>query len=232
MLASIASYAPAIVAGSALSGFGFAIGRDVYRQAKKRWLWVLILVCLVGVFFSGLWLFRNYRTIAGATFKRIGALIVLGISAFGIHIASGIIFTFTDAVLFGGELMINYFSYMLAGNWFEPPLLYVMILELLVFMVGAMIGFRHRRKRAIAWGAEDHNNAFMEKHGLQITDADDKGNLRIREIATNTGYRLIENLDVTGEMEFMALGRRNKRAYMKYDGSGKFVHWTGLVEVR
>ena len=95
-----------------------------------------------------------------------------------------------------------------------------------------MLGVKHRIKRTAAWEAEDHNNAFMEAHGLQVTDTDDKGNLRIREIATNAGYRLMENLNVTGEMEFMALGRRNKRAYIQYDETGKFVHWTGMVAVK
>ena len=84
----------------------------------------------------------------------------------------------------------------------------------------------------MAWEAEDHNNTFMEAHGLQVVDTDDDGNLRIRELATNTGYRLVETLDVTGEMEFTALGRRNKRAYIQYDEAGKFTHWTGLVEAR
>ena len=67
---------------------------------------------------------------------------------------------------------------------------------------------------------------------LQVTDTDDKGNLQIREIATNAGYRLMENLDVTGEMEFMALGCRNKRACIQYDETGKFIHWTGMVAVK
>lgn len=228
MLASIGRYAPAIVAGSALSGFGLAFGRDVYKKAKDKWLVVLILLLLVGVFFSGMWLFRNYRTTTETFLKKLGAGIVLAVSVVGINL----LFLILIDLFAPGMLTSESGGRTIVGLLLDPPMLWIILVQIACFVLGAVMGARHRLKRAMAWEAENHNDAFMETHGLQVTDTDDKGNLRIREIATNTGYRLMENLDVTGEMEFMALGRRNKRAYIQYDETGKFTHWTGLVEVK
>ena len=36
MIGSIARYAPAIVGGSALAGFGLSFGRDTYKKAKQK----------------------------------------------------------------------------------------------------------------------------------------------------------------------------------------------------
>lgn len=225
MLASIGRYAPAIVAGSALSGFGLAFGRDVYRKAKKWWVIIPILMCLVGVFFSGIWLFRNYRTPAETILKKLGAVIVLTVSVIAINLLFLILFRLLFRHMFEGSRI--------SVEWFlDPPMLWVVLVQAVCFAFGALLGTRHRRRRTMAWKAEDHNNAFMDAHGLQVVDADDDGNLRIRETTTNIGYRLGETLDVTGEMEFTALGRRNKRAYIQYDETGKFVHWTGLVDVK
>ena len=92
MLASIGRYAPTIIAGSALTGFGLAFGRDVYKKAKDKWLWLLVLLlCLIGVFFAGIWLFRNYRTFIGTVVKKLGALIVLVVSCAGINLAAAIL---------------------------------------------------------------------------------------------------------------------------------------------
>lgn len=232
MLKSVGRYAPAIVAGSALSGFGAAFGRDVYRKAKNQWLLILILLALVGVFFSGLWLFRNYRTVSGTVLKKTGALIVLAASAIAVNAAALIVvFQVAPESLLdsGSGARLAMYDYRL---FIDPPILWIVLLQLTCFAWGALVGIRHRSKRALAWEAEEHNAAFLEGHGLQVTDTDEKGNMRLRDINTNTGYRLMEVLDVTGELEFMALGRRNKRAYIHYDDTGKFTDWTGLVEAR
>ena len=39
-------------------------------------------------------------------------------------------------------------------------------------------------------------------------------------------------LELAGELEFMALGKRNKRSYLQYDGTGKYTNWTGLTDIR
>lgn len=66
-----------ILSGGVVAGFGLSAGRDLYREAKKNLLYALIALCLIGIFFSGIWLARQYETIPGAVFARLGALIVL-----------------------------------------------------------------------------------------------------------------------------------------------------------
>ena len=66
-----------ILTGSVVAGFGLSAGRDLYREAKKNFFLALIAICLIGIFFSGIWLARQYETIPGAVFARLGALIVL-----------------------------------------------------------------------------------------------------------------------------------------------------------
>ena len=90
MIASVARYAPAIVAGSALAGFGLSLGRDAYKKAKRYWPILLILVCLAGVYFAGLWLFRNYRTPVGSILKKFGALVTLSLSCIGVYTSAAI----------------------------------------------------------------------------------------------------------------------------------------------
>ena len=94
------------------------------------------------------------------------------------------------------------------------------------------MGIGHRRKRRLAWEAEEHNECFLTEHDLEVTDADEKGNLRLRDHSSNVGYRLMDDLELAGELEFMALGKRNKRSYLQYDGTGKYTNWTGLADIR
>ena len=204
MISSVARYAPSIVAGSALAGFGLAFGRDVYKQTKKNWHIAAILACLVGVFFSGMWLFRNYRTPGNSLFKKLGALIVLIGSC--------------SAILFAAQFLL-----------IPPP--WVIILQVVLFLIGAAFGISHRKRRRLAWEAEDHNEDFLEAHNLEVIDVDEKGNLRLRDHDEGIGYRMMVDLDITGELEFMALGKRNKRGYLEYDRSGKYTHWSGLANV-
>ena len=208
-LPSIARHAPSIVAGSALAGFGLAFGRDAYRKAKRYWLLLAFLLCLAGVFFAALWLFRNYRSVTGAIFKRLGALVVLAA-------CTSIIYT-VQATLSADVPYLTEWTVSIYG---------------VLFLAGACMGMQHRRRRWLAWRAEDHNEAFLAGHGLQVVDVDDKGNLRLRDDTDGGAYRLMDDLAVSGELEFMALSRRGKRAYLSYDETGRYTEWSGLVGVR
>ena len=208
-LPSIARHAPSIVAGSALAGFGLSFGRDVYRKAKRYWLLLMLLVCLAGVFFSALWLFRNYRSMAGAIFKRLGALVVLAACTAATYAVQA---TLSADVPYLAEWTVSIYG--------------------ILFLAGAGLGAKHRRRRWLAWRAEEHNEAFLAERGLEVVDVDEKGNLRLREGTDGGAYRLMDDLTVAGELEFMALGRRGKRAYLSYDETGRYTEWSGLVGVR
>ena len=236
MIASVARYAPAIVAGSALAGFGLSLGRDAYKKAKRYWPVFLILVCLAGVYFAGLWLFRNYRTLAGSILKKIGALIALSLSCIGVYAGAAIaVVVFVPNILVYREEIGDATSSnvnVAIENVLSFPLLWILIVQGVLFFAGATVGMNHRRKRRLAWEAEEHNEIFLAEHDLEVVDADEKGNLRLRDHCSNVGYRLMDDLELSGELEFMALGKRNKRGYMQYDGAGKFTNWSGLTEVR
>lgn len=218
---SVIQYAPSIVAGSALAGFGLSFGRDMYRKAKKNLLPIFFLVCLVGIFFSGIWLFRNYRTVWGTIFKKLGALIVLVGSSMIIY---GSVFL---------VMAIFFPEYVAPGHAFDNPItLGTTGIQGFLFLIGSLLGIKHRKKRRQAWEAESHNAAFLRKQGLEVIDTDEEGNLRLRDTQEGIGYHLMENLKAAGELEFMALGKRNRRGYILYDVTGKYTEWTGLVEVR
>ena len=236
MISSVARYAPAIVAGSALAGFGLSLGRDAYKKAKRYWPILLILVCLAGVYFAGLWLFRNYRTPAGSILKKLGALIALSISCIGIYTGAAI-----AVVLFAPNIQVSQEEIgdatsssvnVAIENLFSFPLLWILIVQGALFFAGAAVGMNHRRKRRLAWEAEEHNKLFFAEHDLEVVDTDEKGNLRLRDHCSNVGYRLMDDLELSGELEFMALGKRNKRGYLQYDVTGKYTNWSGLAEVR
>ena len=229
MIVSVARYAPAIIGGSALAGFGLSLGRDIYKKAKRHWPLLLILVCLAGVYFAGLWLFRNYRTLAGSILKKAGALVVLVLSCTGIYTGAAIaVGVFAPSVPAPQDEMGN----PTIGSFPGSLLLWTLIVQGVLFLAGAAVGMSHRRKRRLAWEAEEHNEGFLREHDLEVVDADEKGNLRLRDLSSSVGYRLVDDLKLGGELEFMALGKRNKRAYLQYDGTGKYTSWSGLTEVR
>ena len=137
------------------------MGRDAYKKAKRYWPIFLVLVCLAGVNFSGLWLFRNYRTLVGSILKKTGALIALIASCVGVYTGAAI-----AVVLFAPNVLVYQKDVgdatssnvdVAIENWFNFPLLWILILQGVLFLAGAAVGINHRRKRRLAWEAEEHN---------------------------------------------------------------------------
>ena len=186
-----------------------------------------------------MWLFRNYRTFGGSIVKKFGALIVLAGSCIGIYIGAAIVAAmFAPAILALPENVVADTVASVdsvddvANHFISFPLAWIFVVQGALFLIGAMVGIRHRRRRRLAWEAEEYNEYFLDEHGLEVIDADEKGNLRLRDYSENIGYRLMDDLEIAGELEFMALGKRNKRGYMHYDDTGKYTNWSGLVDVR
>ena len=97
----------------------------------------------------------------------------------------------------------------------------------IVFLFGyglTLLGLRQRRSRRLAWEAVVHNEQFFANHGLRELRED-----RLRDDQDN-GYRLDDVFD--GELEFMVLGQRGKRAYLEFDEDGKYTSWSGVVTQR
>ena len=89
-----------IFGGSAVAGMGLSFGRDIYKGIKRsNIIWIVLIACLLvapfaGIVLSGIWMARNYRTIWGSIFKRLGALTVLVPCLLGM----GMIFALAGAV--------------------------------------------------------------------------------------------------------------------------------------
>ena len=230
LLTSIAQLAPTIIAGSALSGFGLSFGRDVYRKTKENWPLLVLLVTFVGVFFSGLWLFRNYRTVTGTIFKKFSALILFVVSVVGLYLlmmaaAPFFILVFGPVV----AALVNIVGAKFAGGTILASFILLVSIQVIMFLTGAFVGIRHRKKRRWAWEAEMHNKRFLVENGLQVISSDE--HFRLKDIQENLNYRFIEDLDITGSFEFILIGHRNKRAYIEYDETGKFTSWSGLTKL-
>lgn len=87
-----------IFGGSAVAGMGFSLGRDIYRGATKKDTknailgFIIIALAVLGTYTGGVWLARNYQTLSGSIFKRIGSLFILAPS-FAFLLFVGAVFT-------------------------------------------------------------------------------------------------------------------------------------------
>ncbi|TRW49998.1 hypothetical protein FM042_03870 [Aliidiomarina halalkaliphila] len=90
-------------------------------------------------------------------------------------------------------------------------------------ILGIYRGISQRRRRTLAWEAEEHNLKFMTDIGLrevsnnQFVDQD------------NNRYRFEK--EYANMIELFPIGRRNRRAYIEFDEHGKFQSWSGIVKI-
>ena len=225
---SIVSLAPRIIAGSALAGFGLSLGRDVYKGTKKNIgmiiLFFLVAFIVMGQYSSSVWLFRNYKTLAGSIFKKFFALIAFVFFyiaiASSLFVIEGVVNETNTLDSYSYDLILDHF----VSSIGEGTLLGIFfLLQNLLVLIGFLVGFFQRKKRRLAWDAEKHNISFFISNGLESLDEKN-----IRD-ADGNRYRL-KNM-FANEIEFIAEGRRNKRAYIKYDRTGKYTNWSGLVSI-
>ncbi|MDE0097167.1 MAG: hypothetical protein OXN16_00720 [Gammaproteobacteria bacterium] len=231
---SIVQLAPRIVAGSALAGFGFAFGRDMYRETKRNWKLIALIVvatlAYVLLFMSSLWVARNYRSRLAGLLKKAGALVALIAS----YAATVYVNVLVEAFLALNGIAGNPETFRPISGWSPAGILMDLdergtvfmagfILQNLVMAAGLMMGAFQRRRRRTAWDTEASNEAFFLDNGLVSLDEenfrDDRGNR----------YRLLKVLK--NELEFQAEGKRGKRAYIRFDDSGKYLSWSGLTGI-
>lgn len=200
-----------IFGGSAVAGMGFAFGRDIYKQLKKWYILLVILVAIFSLYTTGIWIARNYNHILKSIFVRIGALIV--------GIPSSAILYFCSMILFvpkGDDVS--------ASDITNNDLIYPLILPAIVLLAGLVVGSIQRKKRRQIWDAELFNSNFMESEGL-IEHEDGT----IEDTGNSVNYRI----DFIGKerVTLMPIGRRNKRAYIYIDNAGKYSNFSGLTSI-
>ena len=231
---SIDALAPRIVAGSALAGFGLSLGRDTYKQTKKDidglivalFIFLALAFFIYGLFLSSVWLFRNYQTQVGTIFKKFFALVVfvfIYIATVGtlLNIEPTAKVLLTHAIETG--LFAPVFGHLVSSLGTSSFLGITFLLQNLLVFAGCLTGYVQRKKRRLAWEAEAHNVSFFDENGLEQLDDNN-----LRDIEGNR-FRLKNTF--ANEIEFIAEGRRNKRGYIKYDETGKYTEWSGLVSI-
>jgi hypothetical protein len=98
----------------------------------------------------------------------------------------------------------------------------VALASLGIFFVGLLVGLFRRRKRYETYAVLAHNADFLEQIGLRETGleevthyAPDGSAMRLLEVSKQYAA-------------FMLVGARGKRAYIKFDDTGRMIEYTGV----
>jgi len=243
---SILHAATRIAFASTIAGAGLSLGRDAYKKGKSN-LGIIVILFIVlsflyGIYKSGVWFAQNYPDMgnAGNIIARTLAAI-LGIFCYGTVLLIAIMIEFggpsgstsqelasslttpsetlRPALLewFMAELLPRLFA-------FDTTLGVIFCIQTGLLALGLIVGFSKRKNRQLEYEAEVHNRKFFRQHGLQEIQDD-----RLRD-SHNIGYHL-ENI-LGNELEFKVAGHRGKRAYLKFDSTGKYTSWSGVVVQR
>ncbi|MER9971193.1 hypothetical protein [Mesorhizobium sp. M0060] len=150
------------IGGTAVAGFGFAFGRDIYKKTKKNVeLIALLLAAVICPFIGGRGLVRGHdRGIFGTIFLTVLASLLL--------IAAGLC---AATLLMLGVLML-----VTDGKLDSPFLLALLgafVLTALLAGMGIVVGLVQRPKRLKAIAVGKFNERFLEENGFRETDGDD-----------------------------------------------------------
>lgn len=227
-----------IFGGSAVAGMGFALGRDIYRKAKKeRGLLIAIFVIILtffGNYTGGVWIGRNYRTNSEAILKRLAAVLIIIPSFLILAFIVSLFQHISSDRASPPTTQIQYQTEELASSQSEghsiveqtPDESFMTLagitVPLGIISVGLLAGSKQRRKRQLVWDAEEHNTLFMEENDL--VEHEDQ---TIEDISTGQNYRV----DSIGSrrVTLFPIGRRGKRAYITIDEAGKYEDFIGIT---
>lgn len=101
--------------------------------------------------------------------------------------------------------------------------LWAIVLPAFSFALGLVVGLMQRSTRLEGFAVAAANDAFLLRAGIRATGATDVthydgGNNPLRYIETRGN-----------EMVFMAVGRRNRRAYIELDATGRMIRYSGII---
>jgi len=243
MASSLIKSSARILGGSAIAGIGFSFGRDLYRNAKKPdtrnmiIAGLLLLGSIIGAYVGGVWLARNYQSIWGSIFKRIGSVLVLMPSfAILLFVGSWVIGQTSsnqdsDAVGLEESTKVEKPTEIETQNppatgdeqssGFSVPV-GAYYLPCGSLLVGLVVGGFQRKKRKLVWDAEQANERFMVERGL-IEHEDGT----LEDESTGQHYRI----DSLGDrrITLFPIGKRGKRAYINIESNGRYSEFTGTV---
>lgn len=205
---------------SAVFGFGASAGRDAWKSFKKNFFFIILLLATIGLF---VFPFLAFKTrFQGEPLNDDNAVAdrnsIVYLHIFGFLVCAALlVFVIWMADTDSRD----------TGSWPEIWPVYTGVAA--VFSVSAVIGMfvgklikpgRMAKFQIIA-----ENNEFMERHGFietgeeEITHYDGDGvALRFME---KTDHRIV----------FMAVGRRNKRAYINLSDNGAMMSYSGVISL-
>ena len=135
------------VFGSAVAGFGFSLGNDLYKTTKGKngssaLIMILVVVALFGAYSGGLFVTRNYK-------NWFLSLLMVFIGVGLATISAGFLIAISGALglaVVGGGISAS------------------------IFLIGLLVGLVQRRKRKQAWISELKNEEFLDRNGFQTQD--------------------------------------------------------------
>lgn len=194
------------VAGAAVAGYGAAMGRDAWKATRRNaglLLFLALIACaIVMPFLGGRNLTRGYpEGQRPPVFTSM--LLILGGAAMGLA-ATGIM------SLYG--VLLNH-------------VLVVGGVAALSMSFGLVWGSVQKPRRLHTFAIAEHNEEFLDSFGFEevnekeVSHIDGEGNpLRLTE----------RNAD---SIVFLAVGRRNRRAYIGLSPEGRMLGYTGVIAV-
>ncbi|MBZ9746811.1 hypothetical protein LB516_16300 [Mesorhizobium sp. CO1-1-7] len=199
------------IGGTAVAGFGFAFGSDIYKKTKKNVeLIALVLATVFCPFIGGRGLVRGHdRGIFETIFLTVLASLLL--------IAAGLC---AATLLMLGVLML------VADGKLDSPFLLALlggfVLTTLLAGMGIVVGLVQRPKRLKAIAVGKFNERFLDENGFRETDGDDVTHYD----DSGQALRFLEAHQ--NRLVFMAVGRRGKRAFIDLDQDGRMVSYSGV----
>ncbi|ESX14459.1 hypothetical protein X768_01675 [Mesorhizobium sp. LSJC265A00] len=200
------------IGGTAVAGFGFAFGRDIYKKTKKNVeLIALLLAAVFCPFIGGRGLVRGHdRGIFGTIFLTVLGSVLLIVAGF----------CAATLLLFGVLVMFN------DGNAHSPlrfALVGGFVVTAIIAMIGLVAGVVQRPKRLKVIAVAKFNDRFLKENGFQETDGDDI----THHDANGQMLRFLEGHP--DRLVFLAVGRRGKRAFIDLDQDGRMVSYSGIA---
>ncbi|MBZ9864215.1 hypothetical protein LB515_02390 [Mesorhizobium sp. CA15] len=199
------------VGGTAVAGFGFAFGRDIYKKTRKNAELIAVLAAAVFCpFIGGRGLVRGHdRGIFGTIFVTLLGSLLLIVAGF----------CAAALLMFMVLLFVNH------GNADSPLPLALFggfMVTATIAGIGVVVGVCQRPRRLKAIAVAKFNERFLKENGFRETDGDDITHYD----AYDQSLRFLEAHP--DRLVFMAVGRRGKRAFIDLDQDGRMVSYSGV----
>jgi hypothetical protein len=223
------------VAGSAVAGYGLSIGRDAWKGTKKIavpllfWTAVLLLIAspLILPFLGGRNLVRSYAAPAARQFWGVLSGVLLIVAGASLSLSLALLLMLDDSrdststsLISDPNILISDPNILISS----PNIRLWLAATATAIGLGVIFGLAQRGSRRKRFNIAKKNDAFLEKMGFvetgeqEITHYDGEGN----------PLRLLDQSDDT--ITFLAVGKRNKRAYIRLT-DGEMTGYTSVMPI-